>query len=63
MEQTRQHVTATDYVTAMLFQNLDEKINIDLKNTQNVSINIWSRSLRDLRVFATKEINNDCLNG
>ena len=63
MEQTRQHVMATDNVTAILFQNLDEKINSDLKNTQNDSINIWSRSLRDLRVFATREINNDCLNG
>ena len=49
-------------VTVMLFQNHLEKINIDLKNTENDSLNIWTRILRDLQVFGTKEIDNHCLN-
>lgn len=49
-------------VTVMLFQNHLEKINIDLKNTENDSLNIWTRSLKDLRVFGKKEIDNHCLN-
>ena len=61
MEQTRQQETANDSVTAM-FQNHLEKINIDLKNTENDSLNIWTKSLKDLRVFGTKEIDNHCLN-
>ena len=49
-------------VTVMLFQNHLEKMNIDLKNTENDSLNIWTRSLKDLPVFGTKEIDNHCLN-
>ena len=38
---------ATGKIIKMLFQNLDENINIDLQNTEYDSQNTWTKSLRD----------------
>ena len=47
VEQTRKQAMATDNVTTMQLENLDENINIDLQNTENGSQNVWTKGLRD----------------
>ena len=37
----------TDNVTAMLLQNLDENVIVDLQSTVNDSQNTWTKNLRD----------------
>ena len=38
---------ATEKVTVMLLQNLDENKNTELQNTENDSQKIWPKSLND----------------
>ena len=47
---------ATEKVTAMLLQNLDENANTELQNTKNDSQKIWPKLLKDQPVFTIREI-------
>ena len=52
----RHPAMATEKVTAMLLQNLDENTNTKLQNTENGSQKIWPIRLKDQPVFAVREI-------
>ena len=60
---SRIQAMSTENVITMLLQNLDEDINIELQNTENDLQNIWTKSLRKQRIYATRVIDNYCLNG
>ena len=47
---------ATEKMTAMLLQNLDENTNTELQNTENGSQKIWPKRLKDQPAFAIREI-------